>query len=58
MVPVANTWMSWRVLRTVPYEPDMYIVFILGMLLVLCVVVGIQVCKLFALSEFNLELVV
>eukprot|EP00803_Ostreobium_quekettii_P002073 evm.model.scf_1461EXC.1 EVM.evm.TU.scf_1461EXC.1 scf_1461EXC:11343-17643(-) len=47
VVPVANTWMSWRVLCTVPYEPDIYIVLLLGFMLVACVVLGVQVCVLF-----------
>ncbi|GMH44980.1 hypothetical protein BSKO_12937 [Bryopsis sp. KO-2023] len=43
VVPVANTWMSWRVLHNMNFQPELHIIVLLGVLLMLCVVLGIQV---------------
>ena len=43
VVPLANTWMSWRVLHNLDSQPDFSYVFFLAVLLVVCIVVGSQV---------------
>lgn len=43
VVPVANTWMSWRVLQNMNFQAELHIIVLLAVLFMLCMVLGIQV---------------
>jgi len=42
IVPVANTWMSWRVLNNLDFEPDLKYVLSCALMLCLCILAGSQ----------------
>eukprot|EP00878_Enallax_costatus_P017333 GHUV01018204.1.p1 GENE.GHUV01018204.1~~GHUV01018204.1.p1 ORF type:complete len:568 (+),score=175.64 GHUV01018204.1:651-2354(+) len=43
VLPIANTWMSWSVLNKMSVAPSWPIVALLGVLLVACIIMGLQV---------------
>jgi len=42
VVPMANTWMSWKVLSNLDFQPDFYYVLIFATLVCACIVFGSQ----------------
>ena len=43
VVPLANTWMLWKVLNNLEFESDFSYVIILASLVILCILLGFQV---------------
>jgi hypothetical protein len=43
VLPVANTWMSWSLLNKMSVTPSWGVVAVLGLILLACIVMGLQV---------------
>lgn len=43
VLPVANTWMSWSLLHKMSIQPSGPLIALLGVVLLACIIMGLQV---------------